>query len=288
MATYIYIDDTGTAQTRSSFKYDTSMSTSWCAVLFDDRVFSEASAFMKKELAELDRFIGLDEFHFTEIFNNKGKYRTENIDWEDRLNIFLDFAAFSAENQFPVFIQTFGEDDYARINLKNDETYVVENFKVSDYKDFSLCALLFQVRFFLDSHPEYSAPYRIIIDEGKQKKGSTQRCSIFGDRLEHRQIVYKSSSDDSLLQLADFAAFTLNRCRWLNMNGTTTWDEYDIQFLRMAEYANFNGPFLVKAVLPIDCDRKEVCGKLMDNALKFNENLAVEKVRDFIDKTYKP
>lgn len=287
MATYIYIDDTGTAQTRSSFKYDTSKSTSWCAVLFDDRVFAEASEFMKLELAKLDKFIGLDEFHFTEIFNNKGKYRTENIDWEDRLNFFLDFATFSAKKQFPVFIQTFGEDDYARINLKNDETYVVENFKVSDYEDFSLCALLFQVRFFLDSHPEYSAPYRIIVDEGKQKKDSTQQCSIFGDRLEHQQIVYKSSSDESLLQLADFAAFTLNRCRWLNMKETATWNEYDIQFLRMAEYANFNAPFIIKMLLPKDCDRKKVYEKLLDQALKSKENLALEKVCDFIDKTYK-
>lgn len=148
MATYIYIDDTGTAQTRSSFKYDTSMSTSWCVVLFDDRVFSEASAFMKLELAELNRVIGFNEFHFTDIFNNKGKYRTENVSWEDRLEMFFDFAAFSAEKQFPVLIQTFGKDDYARINLKNDAAYVIENFKVNDYADFSLCALLFQVRFF--------------------------------------------------------------------------------------------------------------------------------------------
>lgn len=287
MATYIYIDDTGTAQHRSGFRYDTSISKSWCAVLFNDDTLLKATEFMKIELAELNTFIGLNEFHFADIFNNKGKYRDEKIDWEDRLMIFYNFARFSREVQFPVLIQTFGKDDYSRINLKNDSTYTIENFNFNDYNDFSLCALLFQVRSFLNSHPEFLTPYKIIIDEGKQKNDSNQLCSIFGNQLENKQIVYKSSSEDILLQLADFTAFTLNRCRWLNMNKAQNFSKYDIQFLHMAEYAQFNAPFIIKMQLPIDCDRGKIYEKLLDKAFKQNDNLEVKHVREFIDSIYK-
>ena len=99
MGTHIYIDDTGTSQTRSGFEYDTSNSASWCAIVLNDIQYREAVNFMGVELKSLNSFIGLNEFHFTEIFSGNGAYRN-NIDFENRIAIFNDFALFSRHFNF--------------------------------------------------------------------------------------------------------------------------------------------------------------------------------------------
>lgn len=282
MATYIYIDDTGTAQTRSTFVYDTSKSSSWCAIMLNDEHYCNAIDFMNVKLEQLNSFVGLNEFHFTEIFSGKGVYRKNKISFEERMGIFQDFAIFSQENQFPVFIQSFGEDGYSRLKLRRKDLIKIGGFDLNDYKDMALFTLLIQVKRFLFSHPEYSAPYKIVIDEGRKPNGAVQPCVMFGDLLQDEQILYESSAYDVLLQIADFVAFTLNRCTWLNMKETLKVNDYDIRFLKMAADANFNAPNLVKRVIPANCDRSKIYKELLDSAYRKNDRLPVVSVEEFI------
>ena len=282
MATHIYIDDTGTSQFRSGFEYDTSNSASWCAIVLNDIQYCEAVNFMGVELKSLNSFIGLNEFHFTEIFSGSGAYRKNNIDFENRIAIFNDFALFSRRFQFPVFIQSFGEDDYGRIKLKKTLKTIVAGVDLNNYKDLSLFLLLMNVKRYLDSHPEYSAPYMIVIDEGRKKKGTKQPCIMFGDLLKDKQILYCSSAEEPMLQLADFVAFTLNRCKWLNMKDPSKISEYDLRFLKMASDANFNAPHMKKVLLPADSDRNKKYKELLDEAYTKNEILPEETLEEFI------
>lgn len=257
MATYIYIDDTGNAQHRSGFKYDTSKSASWCAIILNEKQYDSALKFMNYMSNELQKQLDMDEFHFADIFSAKDIYR--NV--ENRFDIFKDFSRFSALEQYIVILQSFGEDDYKRNKIEKTNT-VIDGFKLYEYSDFALFILLLRIKDYLSSNLSYTKPYKIVIDEGRYKNNSYQDCLIFGDLLENKKILYKSSKEEKLLQLADFTAFTLNRCTWLNMKDNLS--VYDKDFLQIASDANFNAPFLRKMGLRIDSNRKQIYEKLLD------------------------
>lgn len=134
----------------------------------------------------------------------------------------------------------------------------------------------------MSSNLSYTKPYKIVIDEGRYKNNSYQDCLIFGDLLENKKILYKSSKEEKLLQLADFTAFTLNRCTWLNMKDNLS--VYDKDFLQIASDANFNDPFLRKMGLRIDSNRKQIYEKLLDIANNKNQTLSKENLDDFVSK----
>lgn len=101
-----------------------------------------------------------------------------------------------------MFIQSFGEDGYSRLKLRRKDLIKIGGFDLNDYKDMALFTLLIQVKRFLFSHPEYSAPYKIVIDEGRKPNGAVQPCVMFGNLLQDEQILYESSAYDVLLQIA--------------------------------------------------------------------------------------
>lgn len=276
MATYIYIDDTGNAQHRSGFKYDTSKSASWCAIILNESQHNSAKKFMNNMLNELQGHFNIDEFHFTDIFSGKGKFR----EIENRLDIFKEFSGFSALEQYVVMFQSFSEDDYKRNNLVKTQT-VIDEFKLYNYSDFALYNLLLQIKVYLKNNSEYLTPYRIVIDEGRRKNNSFQNCYIFGDLLENQRILYKSSKEEIVLQLADFTAFTLNRCNWINMKDDLS--EYDKEFLRLASFANFNVPFLRKIEMHIDSRRKQIYENILDTANNSVRTLPKESLGDFVN-----
>lgn len=281
MATFIYIDDTGNAQHRSNFKYDTSMSASWCAILLNEKQHLSALNFMSRELKELYKQLELDEFHFTDIFSGKGIYR--NV--ENRLDFFKEFSAFSSLEQYVVLFQSFAEDDYERLKIKKTQA-TIDGFKLYNYSDFALYNLLLQIYSFLYINSGYTAPCRIIIDEGRCKNNSYQDCSILGSLLENGKILYKSSKEEPLLQLADFTAYTLNRCRWLDMKDSLT--EYDKKFLKIASFANFNVPFSKKYELNIDCNRRQIYEKFLDEAYKKSLSYPELNLDEFVKKCIIP
>lgn len=275
MATYIYIDDTGNAQHRSGFKYDTSKSASWCAILLNEKQYLSARNFMSKEIEELYKQLGVDEFHFTDIFSGKGIYRHV----ENRIDFFKEFSAFSALEQFVVFFQSFGEDDYERTKLKKTRA-VIDGFKLYDYSDFALYNLLLQIGRYLYFNPNYTKPCRIVIDEGRCKNNSYQSCSILGGLIENGKILYKSSKEEPLLQLADFTAFTLNRCNWLNMKGDL--NEYDKMFLKIATFANFNVPYSKKIELHIDSKIRQIYEQFLDEAYSKSQSYPELSLDEFV------
>lgn len=277
MATYIYIDDTGNAQHRSGFKYDTSKSASWCAIILNEKQYDSALKFMNYMSNELQKQLDMDEFHFADIFSAKDIYR--NV--ENRFDIFKDFSRFSALEQYIVILQSFGEDDYKRNKIEKTNT-VIDGFKLYEYSDFALFILLLRIKDYLSSNLSYTKPYKIVIDEGRYKNNSYQDCLILGDLLENKKILYKSSKEEKLLQLADFTAFTLNRCTWLNMKDNLS--VYDKDFLQIASDANFNAPFLRKMGLRIDSNRKQIYEKLLDIANNKNQTLSKENLDDFVSK----
>jgi len=261
----IYIDDTGSSQ-QSKSKYDSGNWDSYVAVVLNE--FQRAS--ISETIKEIqDYFLsdfGIQELHFTEIFSGKSKYR--KFDITSRLKIFDVFADIYSDNNCPIFVQSLTDDDILRNRMEHWRGRKKDGFDFSNNSHFCLWLLL--VRLNHDKTvKQFNLPFEIFVDSGKQKPKSFQNVSDVKDITEKAEIQYIDSKSDPLMQFVDFIAFTLNRCRWILMNDKKS--EIDIEFLRIAEKADFNAMDMVKKKIEIE---KESTTNLYDKILRerFDEN----------------
>ncbi len=234
--TYVFIDDTGTPGQESCSKYGGPSLCSWFAILVSAKekleIENAVNGLKEQYLAPL----GLDEFHFVELYNGKGRYRQMSID--QRLKIMYQFATIYKEGNYPLFVQSMTEEDYDRLKINRETLVYIGNLNLAEIKDFALIFLFLRLNQFLEEKSGiYKFPVRIIIDEGRQKNGSDLKINLFGDKLENKQVEFKSSKSELLLQFIDFVAFSLNRNRYLLSQNKKS--ERDIEFLKMTEYADF-------------------------------------------------
>lgn len=277
MRTTVYIDDSGTPGCVSKSKYDTNDRKTWVGLILNSEERIDAHSQMTDCIKELESMFNISEFHFTDIYSGTKKFKGINL--EVRLNIFRAFAEIHRITQFPMLIQTFTSDDILRNKIIIDgEKVKIDNFDLKNVSDFALFFLLFRIKDFFKENTQYSNPIEIIIDEGRQKKSTTQDCSLLDGLLFNNKLYYKSSADEPLLQLIDFVAFTMNRVRWIMTNNKK--GDLDIEFLRIAEYANFNILNIKRGIIEKDTDFvKEYDSKLRETYDK-NNNLSDIKLED--------
>lgn len=246
--TSIYIDDTGTPGIKSKSVYDTVDKKTWMALILNSEQKSEAEIQMKGCIQLLKEEFNASEFHFTDIYSGKNEFK--NITLEKRMGIFKAFAEIFRQMKYPMLIQTFTSDDILRNRfLIEGKNIKIDNFRLSDTGDFALFFLLFRIKKYL-VETKVSLPVEIIIDEGRQKKNTTQKCDLLKGYLYNDVLSYRSSSSDHLLQLIDYAAFFMNKVRWIQTNDKKT--DLDYELLRIAERADFNILNVVKQKIHFD------------------------------------
>ena len=236
----IYIDDTGTSQ-QSKSKYINGNLSSYVAVVLNANQRENISkAINNFRLLFSDEF-ELDEFHFTEIFSGKKKFRKVNIDL--RLKIFETFANIYNKYNCPIYIQSLTDEDVIRNEMEDWRGFKKDGFNFS--KNSHLCLWFLLVRLknkeLINS---YELPFEIYVDSGKQEPNTNQKVDILNQFAKNSEIQYLDSKADPLIQFIDFIAFTLNRCRWILMNNKKS--ETDFKFLNIAELANFNTVNMLK------------------------------------------
>jgi hypothetical protein len=235
--TAIYIDDSGTPGMKSKSKYDATDRKTWVALILKPNERAEAEFQMQGCLKELSNTLKASEFHFTDIYSGEKEF--SGIELRTRLNIFRTFAEIHRATQFPMLIQTFTSDDIMRnrIVIKGNPSKI-DNFDLKKTSDFALFFLLFRIKQHLKENNHIPLPIDIIIDEGRQKKNTFQKCELLKDFLFDQKLTYKSSKDEPLLQLIDFVAFSINKVRWILTNELKK--DIDIEFLKICDRANFN------------------------------------------------
>jgi hypothetical protein len=259
MSTYVYIDDTGTSGLQSKSKFDSPDSKSWFALILNDKQKEYCDVQMKDCLDILKERYNAKEFHFSDIYAGRKEFK--EVDYDERMSIFCLFAEVHKDEQFPMLMQTFSKDDFERNKFTDIENVLVDGFNLKNERDFSLYHLLLRINRFLKTH-KYDDPFEIIIDEGKQKKDTTQSCKLFGKKLLNGKLLYKSSEDGPLLQLIDFVAYCLNRNKWILQNNSK--QERDIDFVKMCSYANFNVQNIKKDIVDLNTNTT----LLYDNQIK--------------------
>ena len=233
----VFIDDTGSPGLVDTPSHLHPQRKSWVAVVVPRSVIAEVWQQLPRAISELKLQTGGSEFHFTDIY--QGRRAFKGVPLQKRLAVFRFMAFIFATYNFPVFVQTLDpntlEDLRKRVTLP--ERLGPFNFKKQE--DLALFFLLIRVKWHLEqNYSENKRPARVFVDEGFQKPGAAIVIEPLEQVFANGLICFAQSSSILPLQLADFAAFCLNRSQLLL--GRSKLSELDKSFLRIIEPLAWN------------------------------------------------
>lgn len=162
----------------------------------------------------------LKEFHFTDIINRRKEF--SYLDSNGVLEIIKDFTDVLNKYYLPFFIQTITPRTLEENGLKNNHNKSLDEIAL----DFLFCRIK---QFVLENH--FENDFEVIIDEGIRKKGEKVIVENLKSVTTENYMLFDSSEDNLLIQVADFFAFTLNKNQMSMIKNKRT--EFDIEVLNI-------------------------------------------------------
>lgn len=221
-----FIDDTGSPGLADTPAHLHRQRKSWVAVYVDEDQIREVMDQFPGALAELEERVGAKEFHSIDIF--QGKKAFEGVPFEVRMLYFEFMVDIFRLYRFPILMQTFHPDSelvqLSRAAFPNG----VGPFDMGNHEDVALLLLIFRAKWMLQR--ENGKPRaRLFLDEGRFKAGSAIKIPRLDPPFVRGEIISAASCVLHPLQLADFAAFAMNRTQLLL--GRLTLNERDKHLL---------------------------------------------------------
>jgi len=222
----VFVDDTGSPGHETPGLH--LKRKSWVAVLVPPSRTSEVMDQLPNALSCLSELgVRNPEFHFTDIWAGKGEYA--KLDLQARLGIFRFMAYIFASYRFPVLVQTFDPDNATDVQRQADWPSHFGPLRVSDHEDLALIFLLLRVRLYLKGPECGNATGCVVVDEWRH-------CRSFelpglAPTFCAGAVLFASSRSVHAIQLADFAAFVLNRWQLLRVKERLT--DLDKTFLQI-------------------------------------------------------
>lgn len=235
----IFIDDTGSPGIQGAPNNYHPERKTWVAVIVPPSQAAEVTVQMPGALKELRRSIGAHEFHFTEIYSGTKQFK--GVDLQVRLGLFRFMAHIFSEYGFPVMVQTFDPETLADVRSRGEGQLPdsIPYFNFNDCGDLALFFLLLRLKWYMQKTDTFGrVKARVFIDEGFKKNGIAMRIPIFEQVFSDGQICFAKSSSIYPIQLADFAAFSLNRTQLLGGKASRT--PLDQELLRILSPLAFN------------------------------------------------
>lgn len=250
MAWGVFIDDTGSPGIQDAPNNYHPERKTWVAVLVPPAQMREVMVQMPAALEELKESVGADEFHFTEIYSGKKQFK--GVDLQVRLNLFVFMAKIFTEYRFPILVQTFDPETLADVQSRSNGQLPdsIPPFDLTSCNDLALFFLLIQVKGFLQETEMRGKNARVFIDEGFKKQGIALRIPSFENVFADSQICFADSSSIFPIQLADFAAFSLNRVQLIG--GKQDRGSLDNEVLRILSPIAFNYVNIKKTEVSLD------------------------------------
>ncbi len=247
----IFIDETGSPGIMDAPANFHPERKTWVAVVVPPSQIVEVMQQMPGALDELRKSLGADEFHFNEIYSGKKQFK--NIDLQVRLGLFEFMAYIFSAFRFPVIVQTFDPETLADVRSKMGDQLPksIPHFDFTKCEDFGLLFLLLRLKLYIKKtgmDPNIKA--RVFIDEGYKKNGIGIRIPTFEDVFADGQICFAKSSSIYPIQLADFAAFSLNRVQLIG--GREHRRKLDKQLLKILSPIAFNYVNIEQKISPVD------------------------------------
>jgi len=224
----IFIDDTGSPGLQSLSPRLNPDRKSWVAVVIPPSQMPDVLLQLPEAIEELRRLTGATEFHFSEIYQGKREFK--GIDLAVRLNLFKFMAFIFKTYMFPVFVQTFDPESLKLVRSRAPFPEKVGPFDLSKVEDASLLFLLIWLKKYLVGQ---DGTARVFVDEGYKKAGVAISTPVFDGVFTDSSVYFARSNSMTPIQLADFAAFALNREQLLLVKEELK--DLDIQLLQIFE-----------------------------------------------------
>jgi len=247
----IFIDDTGSPGITDAPTNFHPGRKSWVAVIVPPSQIPEVIQQMPQALGELRQSIGADELHFTDIFSGKNQFK--NVDLQIRLGLFEFMAYIFSAYRFPVIVQTFDPETHADVSSRSDGQLpdALPPFDFTKCEDLALFFLLLRLKWYMKETKTYpNTKARVFIDEGFKNNGIAIRIPTFDEAFADSQICFASSASIYPIQLADFAAFSLNRTQLIG--GRDNRSSLDKRLLEILSSFAFNYINIEKKIVPFD------------------------------------
>ena len=235
MSYSLYIDDTGLNAKDMNSEQLKGEKVTFCGVLINDKDRPQVEALMDKMCASLNRRFCTTEFHFTEIYNRRGRFR--NIEIDETLEIITTFINILVHYDAKIIVQTVDADTFGKHpDLKRVLENLLEAIKCS--KDEKMMGLIITA-LMADAKVKGGKVKDIYVDEGLRKAGSSVALPI--TKVRTKTLNFVSSNENSMMQLADFSAWILSRAKQiLNKMQTQEISEIDEEMLVLYSYLKDN------------------------------------------------
>jgi len=119
--------------------------------------------------------------------------------------------------KFPVLVQTFDPTNSAEILASSNFPKSFGPLQFNKHDDLALIFPLLRIRQYLSEQPASSKTACVVVDEGRLKDGQSIVMSGLAPQFLHGAILFASSRKVKPVQLADFAAFALNKWQLLRV-----------------------------------------------------------------------
>lgn len=224
----VFMDDTGSPGLTTPGLH--SGRRSWVAVLVPPHQIVEVMDQFPQALTFL-RELGLDdpEFHFTDIWAGKAEFA--RLDLPQRLAIFNFMVEIFATYDFRILVQTFDPDNAKDLWHRAEWPKNFGPLKFDDHKDLALIFALLRVRMHLQSLPGGTATACVVVDEGRLASGKAIVLPGLAPTFHAGAVLFANSRLVLPIQLADFAAFVMNRTQLLRVKDKLT--DLDKSFLEI-------------------------------------------------------
>ena len=231
-ASGVFIDDSGSPGLKDTPYGLHPDRKTWVAVILLPDHATEVMEQMPKMLAELKRLTGANEYHWVDIFG--GRHDFKGVDPEIRFGLIGAMAEILGQREFPILVQTLDPVSMRAVRAQGQFPDRISKFNLRKHEDFALFLLLTMVKSHLKQFPEPErVPAHVFIDEGFLKRGQALQLPSFDPIFSGGLLCSADSSSVFPIQLADFAAFCLNRSQLIL--GKEKKSENDIRFLRLIE-----------------------------------------------------
>ncbi|WP_368154047.1 DUF3800 domain-containing protein [Aeromonas sp. s9] len=235
MNTLIAFDDTGSPGKSLNSKYLDSERKTYVGVLFEPNVIDEVRTQMNGVLGLFKDELKTTECHLTEIMNGQGEWA--KIDSDMRLGIFSTFCEIFSHYKFTCLVQSWAPSYYARNNISLGKGAKYGALKLYEHSDMAMFMALIKAKHYLIDN-DFKTPVSIIFDEGRRKAGSEMVLPLLRGITKRASISFERSSGNPFLQIADFAAYCLNKSQLLAVKEKRS--EIDDLILKCIELADFN------------------------------------------------
>jgi hypothetical protein len=245
----VLIDDTGSPGDKNTPGNLHPQRKSWVSVVLTPRQSWEVSNQLPQALDYLRSETGASEFHFTDIYS--GRKAFEHIALDLRLSLFRFMAFIFTTYKFPIIVQTLDPDNAMYQDMRDTFPNDIGPFKSSKPGDVALLMLLIRTKWFLKEQgvtPATAA--RVFIDEGFMKHGRAFSLKTFAEVFDQGLLCFANSHSVPHIQLADFAAFSLNRTQWLI--GKEKLTPLDREFIGILSPITWNFVNIKPIILPKD------------------------------------